>query len=437
MKAAISRSVTPVITSPGLRTTRRKLHAAARRIRGRQPTVHYFHQADDPYSHLAAQTLEALAERYRIELRCHLVPAPGDSAAPERARLEAWSRRDAQNLAGRLGLDWPGEAAGLSSALAPEATNRANAALAAAVGRPDFPEIAVRVGAALWRGAMDGLVVPDALDAVTVERTLRAGADLRAARGHYLGATFYFEGEWYWGVDRLHYLEARLRDAGLAHGPERDFVAPVKDVELTARPTAAVTPQLHFFFSFRSPYVCISVPRVRRLAAHYGADLRLRFILPMVMRGLPVPRAKSRYIVLDAKREAERVEAPFGCIVDPVGRATERGIAVLNHAMRDGRGPDFVESFLRGVWAEGIDATTDSGLNRIAARADIDARAVAAALKDDSWREAAEANRLELFEMGLWGAPTLRVDDGPGHWGQDRLWVIERDLISATSTERC
>lgn len=58
---------------------------------------------------------------------------------------------------------------------------------------------------------------------------------------------------------------------------------------------------------------------MRRLARRYGADLRLRYILPMVMRGLPVPLVKRRYILLDAKREADRAGLPFGRIVDPVG----------------------------------------------------------------------------------------------------------------------
>lgn len=435
LRASISRSATRLITSPGLRSASRRLHAGARRLRGRPPTVDYFHQVDDPYSHLAAQTLAALRDRYRVDLRCHLVPAPDDGAAPERARLEAWSRRDAQDLARRLNLDWPAEPV----VPGPATVERANEVLAAALGRHDFPAAAVAIGAALWRGEPDAGTVAAAADPATTASCLQAGAALRRARGHYLGGTFHFEGEWYWGVDRLHYLEARLRAAGLAANPAdstpQDFIAPVKDVELRARPRTGVRPQLHFFFSLRSPYVCISVPRVRRLAEHYGADLRLRFILPMVMRGLPVPRMKSRYIVLDAKREAERVGTPFGCIVDPVGPATERGIAVLHQVMDDGRGAAFVESFLRGVWAEGIDASTASGLQHIAGRAGIDAGTVATGLKDDSWRAPAEVNRQELLEMGLWGAPTLRVDDRPGHWGQDRLWVIEEDLIAATDAE--
>jgi 2-hydroxychromene-2-carboxylate isomerase len=42
----------------------------------------------------------------------------------------------------------------------------------------------------------------------------------------------------------------------------------------------------------------------------------------------------------------------------------------------------------------------------------------------------AEANRLEMLGLGLWGVPSFRVGNLPGHWGQDRLWAVEADLIS-------
>jgi 2-hydroxychromene-2-carboxylate isomerase len=432
MKAAISRTITGVLTSHTLRDAQRGWRALVRKTRGRMAEVHYFHQADDPYSHLAAQTLAQLAARYAIKLTCHLVPPPDDAAAPERARLDAWSLRDAATLAGRLGLDWP------DAPVAPtrDALALAHAALAAALTGDDFAARAVAIGAAFWRG--DGEALTQFAVAGSPEAAIASmaeGAKLREASGHYLGATFHFEGEWYWGVDRLHYLEARLQAAGLAKGADAGFIAPVKDVELIASPTNGAKPELHFFFSFRSPYTYISVPRVRRLAKHYGADLKLRFILPMVMRGLPVPRMKSMYIMRDTKREADRVGVPFGRIVDPVGKATERGIAVLHHAIPLGRGEDFAESFLRAVWSEGVDATTEAGLNTIAARAGLQPDFVAAALADESWRAPAEVNRTELLGMGLWGAPTLRVNDRPGQWGQDRLWVIENDLIAATEAK--
>jgi len=190
-------------------------------------------------------------------------------------------------------------------------------------------------------------------------------------------------------------------------------------------------PTLDFFCSFRSPYTYLALPRARHLATHYGAELRLRFVLPMAMRGFTVPLAKRLYILRDAKREADSLGMPFGNVADPVGAPTERGLAVLNHAIKEGRGPELAESFLRGVFAEGIDAGSDRGLRRIAERAGLGAGSVDRALGDPSWRDVAEANRAELFSLGLWGVPSFRVNELPACWGQDRLWVIERDLRSA------
>ena len=60
-----------------------------------------------------------------------------------------------------------------------------------------------------------------------------------------------------------------------------------------------------------------------------------------------------------------------------------------------------------------------------------DAPQTSAALADEGWREAAEENRAALFAAGLWGAPTYRVNGGAAHWGQDRLWALEQDIIKA------
>jgi len=430
MRAAISGVITTLLTSHALRNTRRALAALPRRLGGRMAEIQYFHQADDPYSHLCAQALPALAARANARLVVHIVPPPDDAAAPERALLAAWSIRDAGTLAQRLGLSWTGNVV----QPAPELTALASATLVEAAKHEGFAEAAVKIGEALWRGDIGVLTSLPSADAAETDAAMSAAAKLRTEKGHYLGGTFYFESEWYWGLDRLHYLEARLHAAGLIKdGAPETFIAPVKDIECLAMPTNGAKSTLDFFYSFRSPYTYISVPRVRKLAKHYGAELRLRFILPMVMRGLPVPLPKSMYIMRDTKREADRVGLPFGKIVDPRGSATERGIAVLARAIPLGRGEDFSESFLRGVWSEGVDGASDAGLMQIAARAGLDEVFVRAALADDSWRPVAEANRAELFAHGLWGAPTLSINGQPGHWGQDRLWAVENELIEATA----
>jgi 2-hydroxychromene-2-carboxylate isomerase len=154
----------------------------------------------------------------------------------------------------------------------------------------------------------------------------------------------------------------------------------------------------------------------------------------MVMRGLPVPAAKRLYIMLDTKREAERLGLPFGRIVDPVGPGVERGLAVLHHAIAAGQGAAFALSFLQGAFAEGVNAASQSGLWRMAARAGLSAAAVNAALADPGWRVPAEANRAEMLQAGLWGVPCFRIDDGPMLWGQDRLWAVEQMLAAAPPT---
>jgi 2-hydroxychromene-2-carboxylate isomerase len=185
---------------------------------------------------------------------------------------------------------------------------------------------------------------------------------------------------------------------------------------------------IELWFSFRSPYSWLVMPRIRALASHYGARLELRPILPMVMRGLPIPRAKGRYIVMDCKREAERLSLPFGRIVDPVGAGAERALAVLHHAIPRGVGEDFAELALRGAWAEGIALAEDEGLFDMAKRAGVAEAEVLAALADETWRDAAERNRAALFAAGLWGPPSFRVNGGSAHWGQDRLWALEDEL---------
>ena len=426
MKAAIARTIAAILTSPGLSAGRRRLHAVRRVARLAPAIVHYFHDPADPYSYLTAQLLPRLTERYRIELTPHLVPPPDEGAAPDPARLAAWSGRDAAMLARAHGLEFPADAAA-----DPELARHVSAVLTRAIAREEFVPFAIAAGRDFW--AVEGVqrlrvAALPAASAADAAAAVLHGARLRRKLGHYLGATFYFEGEWYWGVDRLHYLEARLAALGLDRAAGQSMLAPVRDVTLAAPRDLARGHVLHLFLSFRSPYSYVAVPRAAALARHYGAELRLRFVLPMVMRGLKVPRAKRIYIVLDAKREAERLGLRFGEIVDPVGKGVELGLAVLHAAIAAGQGQNFAQSFLQGVFADGIDAASDPGLRRMAARAGVSAGLVRAALADDGWRAVAEANREEMLAGGLWGVPCLRVDDGPMVWGQDRLWAIEETL---------
>jgi hypothetical protein len=76
------RLIAQTITKPTLHALARGTAARRRWLRGLCPTVLYFHQVDDPYSHLAVQMLPALLARYDVDVRPYLVPPPSPGTSP-------------------------------------------------------------------------------------------------------------------------------------------------------------------------------------------------------------------------------------------------------------------------------------------------------------------------------------------------------------------
>ena len=428
------------------RLEKNRARAERNRQSRREPhRIRYFHQTDDPYSALTACSLPRLAQRYQVEIDVSLVGPPDDAAAPQRSMLVDYSRLDAQRLAQRHGLwfrDLGAQADG-------QRVQQAGILLLDAIERGDIVTRAEPISRALWQADIrqtdmrqtdllqQGLLRGDTLQrdprggplptADALEAHLLDAQAMRRKQGHYLGATFFYGGEWYWGIDRLHHLERRLQSLGAQHDGVADLLYPPGD-DLATLQDASADPEIDFFFSFRSPYSAIVTPRVFALARHTGARVNLRYLLPMVMRGLPVPAEKRRYIAADAAREAHWRGTPFGRVNDPVGRPTERGLALIPLAEKLGLGEAYVSAFMHGVWAEGIDAGSDRGLRRIAQRAGLPWADARDALQDEGWREVAERNRQDMFARGIWGVPSFVVGD-TAVWGQDRLWAVQDALL--------
>ena len=134
-----------------------------------------------------------------------------------------------------------------------------------------------------------------------------------------------------------------------------------------------------------------------------------------------------------AAREARLQGVPFGRLNDPVGGPTERGLSLIPFAHAHGRAEAYLLAFMRGVWAEGLDAGSDRGLRAIVERAGLPWEEARAALADEGWRLLAERNRQDLLDLGLWGVPSLHVA-GTATWGQDRLWQVREALAAIAHT---
>ena len=428
MTSRLRSFISSTFTGRRLQNIKRGLHEMKRRVSGRSHEVVYFHQIDDPYSHLLVQALARLQSSYDIDLELRIVPAPADDAAPERAALEDYSRRDAAAIAPfyDLKFDNPG--------IQPT-VDICQLAERALVASGNKVAAAVEIGAALWAGDSQTLSkMPLVSDTLAAEQR-EAGRREREALGHYLGGTLYYAGEWYWGIDRLPYLEERLIQTGLQRSGHRQVVHFQPRPAFMSRSTQQRL-TLEYYPSIRSPYSYVSMPETLDLPSHYPVDLVVRPVLPMVMRGLPVPAVKARYILLDTKREADRVGVPFGHIFDPVGDPVRRCYSLFAMADEVGKGGELLLAFCKMAWSEGIDVGSDQGIKIVVERAGLDWAAASEVIDNTDWEGPIEENRLQMMASGLWGVPSYRLLDDKGQevfscWGRDRIWLLAHEIQKA------
>ncbi|MEM8769294.1 MAG: DsbA family protein [Pseudomonadota bacterium] len=387
------------------------------------PVVHYFHQADDPYSLRAVQKLNALREAYRLPFRVHLTSQAGPEYQGNSERFAPWALRDAESIAAGYGVRFP-EHSQLPEA---DAVTAANAVLAEVLEDADFATAATHVGMRLFAGEHPRATTQTG----SASRALAAGDALQAKLGHYQGAMFYFEGEWFWGLDRIRLLETQLQARG--HAVDRGLSVVPEPVPTSPGTKAADSVRLEYFPSLRSPYTAIGHDRVLTMIERTGVAVTLRPVMPMLMRGVPAPAAKQRYIITDAAREGRVHGSPLGRVVDPFGDPVRRAFALFPAALKLSRGMEFVTAYLQGAWVDGVDIGTEAGLQQVAAAAGLDWETLQDARTGTDWEADLEENLQAMLGAGLWGVPSFRVSGGSRSdsfscWGQDRIWRVEDEI---------
>lgn len=424
------------LLSARVRRLRRSYYDLRRKL-GRSPhVVSAFLQLDDPYSYLLSRYLKDLVRAYDIELHVYLSQARGEAYQPQPDLLAEYAAMDAQRVARELGVPF------LDRGATPPIEHRRGLldVLAACAEQDDFEDELFQVLEIYWRGDTEAAARrSDTGETGQAEDAIAKSQALQERLGHYNSATLHYAGEWYWGVDRLQYLVDRLESLGLARAGEKSrFLAALEHAtqySLPVTPPAAAKelPPLELFYSFRSPYSYLSLGRLYEIVDAFGLELRLRPVLPMVMRGMQVPRSKLMYIARDTVREAERLAVPFGKIADPVGAGTERCLAVFRYAESERKGRDFLANAGAAIWSEAVDVSTDKGMRKVTGRTGLFWPDVVAAMESDEWRPQAEANRESMMASGSWGVPTVRLGDEI-FWGQDRDWLLVRHIEELCDT---
>jgi 2-hydroxychromene-2-carboxylate isomerase len=399
---------------------RRALTRARQRLTSEPSRLDFYYDIVDPMSYLTAQAVARLVEAYPVELAVHVITPPASDVDPAPTLRAKHAVRDAQLLAQYWNLDFP-------------AHKEADGGMVRDVGtalireRPGADQLraVLALGAALWSG--DKKLLGKLLLELGTESSNNVAPILNASygelrkAGHYQGAMLHYAGTWYWGIDRLPYLEAALASELGAAAPPVVVPRPESErgpLKLSDKPLVC-----ELWFSFRSPYSYLALERIEAILAPHSVPLVLKPIPPMVARGLPVPNVKRLYIVRDAKREADRLGIPFGELCDPLGTGVDHCLAIAHWAAQRGQLMAFARSAMRGIWAEARDVAEYVDLRHIVERAGLPWDDARAALGDPEAAKAAQAHATELAVYNLWGVPSLRCGELIA-WGQDRLDLL-------------
>ena len=408
---------------------KRKAFETQRRAKFHGHQIEYFHQLDDPYSHLMAQVIAKFAEQYDVQIVPHLIRATGGKNQPEARKLANWARNDVSLIAPHYGLTFPANA-GVTPG-----PNELKTAAQALVGlqNADFISSLQGVSHQLWAG----LPIENARAShEAVAQALDTGSNRLATLGHYSGATLYYGGEWYWGVDRLFHLEQRLRDLGAGLTPNAPYLVPRPEIDVEGINADGL--ELHFFPSLNSPYSAIIFDRTIELAKACKIDFHHKPVLPMIMRGVAATNTKGKYIFFDAKREADFAGVPFGNHVTPIGSPTRRAYSLLPWAKSLGKDTEFLSHLLRLAFSEGKGLHQEKNLRLAVEAADLNWEAALGHIDSNDWQLMVAQYQHEMVEaMGLWGVPCYRLCGPDGEpdlevWGQDRLWLVAAEIRRRT-----
>ncbi len=204
-----------------------------------------------------------------------------------------------------------------------------------------------------------------------------------------------------------------------------------------------MTFSVDLFFSFRSPYSYLALPKTLKLVADYDATVNLRPVYPLAVR-VPGFFKKTNpqflpYVALDSSRVAQRENIPYRFPrPDPIVQDLAT-LEVAEHqpyihrltrlgalAQTEARALAFVNAIARVLWDGTVNGWNEGDhLARAAGEAGFDLSAMDAAISadPDRYQQVIASNEKDHAASGHWGVPTFVFENEP-FFGQDRIDLL-------------
>jgi len=428
----ISRYLMPRVflkwSDPDIVLRKREEQEKIRKKEGRPHEIFYFHELLDPYSHITAQLINKFTSEYSVELVPMVVNEPPSKTVHEPSLYRKYCLTDATRIAPFYGVEFPSDK--LPNAQVVSLAQR----ILCGLERDEFISRIAEISALVWSGnelALEALMTEKTMSEETTHATISSNEQKRDEVEAYMGSTFSYEGELYWGVDRLDHLEHRLKDLGLKRNVDTNYVSERKKTNTSDIPNHSNI-ELEFYPSLNSPYTSISLERIKLLQSNYPIKIITKPVLPMLMRNMTIPTYKARYIFRDTAREAKKHGVPFGKVISPLGKPAERAYSLFPWINQQGKGFEYICRLMISSFRKAEDIGINSYLKLLIEDLELDWTEAQKYLDTDDWKDELEKNRLIMYEGDSWGVPSFRLVDGDKTfttWGQDRIWLIEEEII--------
>lgn len=414
------------VTSP---TSRQIWHSGYEWLRRatRQPhRLQLWLRFDDPYSYLLSQLLPRLQQHFQLQLHIHLL-APQDSC--RYPLIDAWHLAQYHQLSFHQLQNPPANTCQQANAIWLGQRHLAS---------DDRLTLLCQLFTCVWEHQPAKLsTLALRFPPVTLDHLDKY---LEARPEQLKPASYYYQGEWYWGLDDLEILATRLEHQGLnqlEHSFElnhsldhADFL--VNDWEhLTA--IRAQKYHLDYYFSFSCPWSYLALPRLLALAEHYRLQLHLKPLLPtpMITDTTPLP---STHLLVASCRHAELLGIPFGRVCLPDQQGLNYCLSLWHLANQQGIADEIALLLLQGIWAEGRDLSHLPHLRALLAESPLRCDDLRHCLQDHQWQWPLAHYQQEWEQLDLPSLPGLRLQAGTqtlSVCGYDRLWAIELALVDS------
>jgi 2-hydroxychromene-2-carboxylate isomerase len=216
-----------------------------------------------------------------------------------------------------------------------------------------------------------------------------------------------------------------------------------------------MTLSVDLYYSFRSPYSYLALPKTAKIVADYDVAVHLKPVYPLAVR---VPGFFKRtnpqflpYVGLDSTRVAQRENIPYRFPrPDPIVQDLAT-LEVAAHqpyihrltrlaalAQTEGRSLEFVQAIAPVLWDGTVSGWNEGDhLARAAENAGFDLAAMdkAIAAEPDRYEAVIAANEKDHAASGHWGVPTFVFENEP-FFGQDRIDLLIWRMQSKGLTRR-